>query len=123
VFRVCDPPVAPSYYSPELSGVPLNWGEFMEQEMARCKQGATEYLAAVTERLQRTGARVGSEVLVGKPADVIIDYAGKNPQSVLIMTTHGRAGLSRLVYGDVAESVLLGVPNPILLVKPGQPTS
>ena len=123
VFRVCDPPVAPSYYSPELSGVPLNWGEFMEQEMTRCRHAADEYLAEVAKRLQDTGALVSSEVLVGKAADVIIEYAGRNPYSVIVMTTHGRSGLSRLVYGSVAESVLLGVSNPILLIKPGQPDS
>ena len=123
VLRVCDPPVAPSYYSPELSGVPLNWGEFMEQEMTRCKHAATQYLAEVAERLQDTGARVSSEVLVGKPADVIIEYAAKNPYSVVVMTTHGRQGLSRLVYGSVAESVLLGVSNPVLLMKPRQSDS
>jgi nucleotide-binding universal stress UspA family protein len=118
LLRVCDPPVAPSYYSPELSGVPLNWGEFMEQEMARCKHVATEYLADITRRLAGTGATISSEVLVGKAADEIIEYAGKSPQSIIVMASHGRSGLSRLVYGSVAESVLLGVSNPILLTKP-----
>lgn len=123
LLRVCDPPIAPSYYSPELSGVPLNWGEFMEQEMTRCKTAAMEYLAEVSKRLADTGASVQTEVLVGKAADEIIGYAGKNPNSVVIMTTHGRSGISRLVYGSVAESVLMGVSNPILLIKPGQSDS
>ena len=57
------------------------------------------------------------EVLVGKAEDEIIDYANKNPYSVIVMATHGRSGLSRLVYGSAAESVLVGVKNPILLIK------
>ncbi len=118
LVRVCDPPIAPSYYSPELSGVPLNWGEFMEQEMTRCKQTATEYLATTAKRLADRGVKVKSKVLVGKAADEIIDYASKEPYSIVVMATHGRSGLSRLVYGSVAESVLIGVPNPILLAKP-----
>ena len=117
LVRVCDPPIAPSYYSPELSGVPLNSGEFMEQEMTRCKQSATEYLAVTAQRLTALGIKVKSEVLIGKPAEEIIDYAGKEPQSIVVMATHGRSGLSRLIYGSVAESVLVGVPNPILLAK------
>jgi nucleotide-binding universal stress UspA family protein len=120
LLRVCDPPIAPSYYSPELSGVPLNWGEFMEQEMTRCKHAATEYLSGVAKRLEATGAKVNIEVLVGKAADEIIEYADEHPQSIIIMNTHGRSGLGRLVYGSVAESVLVGVPNPILLTKPGE---
>lgn len=123
LMRVCDPPVAPSYYSPELSGVPLNWGEFMEQETSRCRHAATEYLQGVARRLEREGVRVKTEVMVGKAADEIIDYAGKHPQSIIVMTTHGRSGLSRLVYGSVAESVLIGVPNPILLTKPQEADS
>ncbi len=118
LLRVCDPPIAPSYYSPELSGVPLNWGEFMEQEITRCKQAATEYLATTAKRLADQGVKVKSEVLVGKAADEIIDFANKEPYSIVVMATHGRSGLSRLVYGSVAESVLLGIPNPILLAKP-----
>ncbi len=118
LIRVCDPPIAPSYYSPELSGIPLNWGEFMEQEVARCRQIAAEYLEQVAARLSSQGIRCETEVLVGKAADEIVDYAGRNPHSIIIMATHGRSGLSRLVYGSVAESVLTSVTNPILLTKP-----
>lgn len=123
LVRVCDPPVAPSYYSPELSGVPLNWGEFMEQEMTRCKHTATEYLAGIARRFEDAGVKAESEVLVGRAADEIIDYAGKHPFGIIVMTSHGRSGISRLVYGSVAESVLLGVTNPILLMKPPHPDS
>jgi len=118
LLRICDLPIAPSYYSPELSGVPLNWGEFMEQEMARCKQAALEYLSNLKDMLKDTGANITTETLVGKAGDEIIEYAAKNPYSVIVMTTHGRTGLSRLVYGSVAESVLMGIANPTLVIKP-----
>lgn len=118
LLRVCEPPVTPSYYSPELSGVPLNWGEFMEQETARCKQVAKEYLAKVANRLGDKSISVQSEVLVGKAADEIVDFASKNPLSVIVMATQGRSGIKRLVYGSTTESVLVGVTNPMLLVKP-----
>ncbi len=123
LLRVCDLPVTPSYYSPELSGVPLNWGEYMEQEIARSKQVAKEYLAEVARRLKDIGISVQSEVTVGKAADEIVNYTNKNPFSIIVMTTQGRSGLRRLVYGSVTESVLLGVPSPILLVRPGKPDS
>ena len=118
LIRVCDPPIAPAYYSPELSGVPLNWGEFMEQEMTRCKHVAGEYLEVTAKRFADKGVKVESEILVGQAADEIVDYASKQPYSIVVMATHGRSGLSRLVYGSVAESVLNDIPNPILLAKP-----
>ncbi len=118
LMEVVEPPVTPSYYSPELTGVPLNWGQFVEQEMARSKKAAEAHLAETEKRFKDKGIPVSSLVLTGKPAEEIINYAKKNPYMVIIMATHGRKGLSRLVYGSVAESVLFNVTNPIILVRP-----
>jgi nucleotide-binding universal stress UspA family protein len=118
LMQIIEPPVAPSYYSPELTGIPLNWGQFVEQEMARSKKAAQEYLAETEKRFKNMGVPVTSMVLTGKPAEEIVAYANKNPYTVIVMATHGRTGLSRLVYGSVAESVLFGVTNPIVLVRP-----
>ncbi|MFC2016287.1 universal stress protein [Chloroflexota bacterium] len=117
LLRVCEPLAVPSYSTPELSGVPLNWGEYVQQEMARAKQAAREYLAGVEKRLKDSNISVRSEVLEGKAADEIVDYVKKNPFNLIVMATHGRAGLSRWVYGSVAENVLLEVSNPVLLVR------
>ncbi len=119
LFEVCEPPSVPTYYSPELTGVPLNWGKFAEEELARSKKAATEHLAKLKEQFKTAGINnVTSIVLSGKPADVIIDYANKHPFTIVVMATHGRSGFSRLVYGSVAESVLFGITNPLVLVKP-----
>lgn len=117
LLRVCEPPTTPSYYAPELSGVPLNWGKYMEQEVAKCKQMAKEYLAEIEKRFKGIGISVRSEVLVGKANDEIVEYANKNPFNLIVMATHGRAGLSRWVYGSIAEYVVLGVSSPVLLVR------
>ncbi len=118
LLRVCEPPVMPTYYAPELSGVPLNWGQYMEQETARSRQVAKEYLAGVEERLKGVGVKARSEILVGNAADEIINYIKKNPFTLVVIATHGRSGLGRLVYGSVAATVLRGATSPILWVKP-----
>jgi len=118
LLRVSETPTMPSYYGPELSGVSLNWGEYLQREEARRKKVANEYLAQVEKRLKDSNISVQSKVLEGKAADEIIGYANKNPFSIIVMATHGRSGLSRLVYGSVAASLLQGVSNPIFLVKP-----
>ncbi len=118
LMEVCEPPVAPSYYSPELTGVPLNWGQFIEQEMVRSKEAAQKYLSGVETQFKDAGIPVSSMVLTGKPAEEIINYGNNNPYTVFLMATHGRSGLSRLVYGSVAESVLFDITNPIVLVRP-----
>jgi nucleotide-binding universal stress UspA family protein len=111
LLSVCEPMLLPSYYPVT---VPLNW----DDHVARCKRSDMEYLAKIEKRLVDAGLRVRSEVLVGKPADVIVDYVNKNPVNLIIMSTHGRSGASRWVLGSVAEKVLLGVSSPILLVRP-----
>lgn len=118
LLRVSETPSMPSYYGPELSGVSLNWGEYLQREEARRGKVAMEYLAKVEKRLKDSKISVQSEVLAGKAADEIIGYANKNPFSIIVMATHGRSGLSRLVYGSVAANLLQGVSNPIFLVKP-----
>jgi nucleotide-binding universal stress UspA family protein len=117
LIRVCEPPPMPSYYSMELSGVPLNWGQYVQQELDQCKQLSRDYLDEVEKRLKGKNIAVRSEILLGRASTEIIDFATRNPQSVIMMTTHGRSGLGRLVYGSVAESVLLGATNPIFLVR------
>ena len=117
LLRVCEPPAIPSYYGPELSEVPLNWGNYPQQDMVKIKQVASEYLAGIEKRLKDSNISVRSEVLEGKATDAITDYANNNPSSVIAMATHGRAGLSRWVYGSVTEYVVLGVSNPVLLIR------
>ena len=116
-MRICETPVVPSYYSPELTGVPLNWEQFVEQEMIRNKDEAQRYLADVEAQFKQAGIQATSVVLTGKPAEEIIAYGNKNPLTVIVMATHGRSGFSRLVYGSVAESVVFGITNPLVLVK------
>jgi len=117
LLRICEPPAIPPSYSPELSGVPLNWGEYMEQEVARCKQVSTAYLATIENQFKDIGISVQSEVLVGKASDVIVGYANNNPFTLIVMATHGRSGLSRLVYGSITANTISGVSCPILLVR------
>jgi nucleotide-binding universal stress UspA family protein len=79
---------------------------------------STDYLADVQKRLREKGINTNPEVLVGKASDEVVSYSIKNPGNLIVMATHGRSGLSRLVYGSVAANILVGVSNPIFLVKP-----
>jgi nucleotide-binding universal stress UspA family protein len=123
LLRVSETPAMPAYYAPELSEVPLNWAEYAQQETVRRKRVAAEYLAGIEQRFKDSKINVRSEVLEGKPTDEIVAYVPKNPFSVVVMATHGRAGLSRWVHGSVAEYVVLGVSNPVLLIGPCESTS
>jgi nucleotide-binding universal stress UspA family protein len=61
--------------------------------------------------------QVDTVILKGTPADAILTYAKAENIDLIVMSTHGRSGLARMVYGSVAENVLRHAPCPILLVR------
>jgi nucleotide-binding universal stress UspA family protein len=79
---------------------------------------AEEYLAAVVRRLTDRGfQRVETHVWYGPAAAAIVEAAAAQKADMIVMCTHGRTGLGRLVLGSVAESVLRGTTIPILIVR------
>jgi nucleotide-binding universal stress UspA family protein len=81
-------------------------------------QEAEDYLAAVKARLGERGvARVETSVWYGPAAFAIVEAARLRKIDLIVMSTHGRSGLGRLIVGSVAESVLRGTAVPILLLR------
>ena len=109
LLAVCDPTLPATYYAP----APINWDE----QVKGWKRQDEEYLARVEKQLKNSGLNVRSEVLMGKPAETIVEYASENRVSLIVMSTHGRSGAGRWVFGSVTEKVLHGVTTPILLVR------
>ena len=54
---------------------------------------------------------------MGQPADVIVNVAQRLPADLIVMVTHGRRGLARLVEGSIAEKVLRHTPCPVLAAR------
>ena len=63
------------------------------------------------------GGTVQRKVENGDAADVIIESAAADPGTLIAMATHGRSGLNRWLVGSVAEKVLRGSSNSLLLVR------
>jgi nucleotide-binding universal stress UspA family protein len=79
---------------------------------------AEEYLAAVVRRLADRGfKRVEPHVWYGPAAAAIVEAATAQKADMIVMSTHGRSGLGRLILGSVTESVLRGTTIPILIVR------
>jgi nucleotide-binding universal stress UspA family protein len=95
-----------------------NWKEHVQNIREHFKNEAESYLAGVRQRLSALGLKVTEKVLMGKPADEIIDYAQKNHPNLIIMATHGNSLASRWEYGNVADKVLYGVSSPVFIVRP-----
>ncbi len=83
---------------------------------------AQEYLATMRERLERT-ENVQAQTMFhqGMAAEVILALAETKPGSVLVMSTHGRTGLARLVLGSVTLAVARKAKIPLAIVPATSP--
>ena len=77
------------------------------------------YLMLKVEELKQQGLKdVDSMVLVGDAASNIVETAEQHPNSMVLMTSRGRAGLGRAILGSVADRVVSISTSPVLLVRP-----
>lgn len=85
-------------------------------EVARLSVG--EYLQQHEQRLRASGLKASIAVLEGKVASAIVRFAREADVDLIIMCTHGRTGLRRLLMGSVAEGVMRNAPCPVMLIRP-----
>jgi universal stress protein A len=71
------------------------------------------------------GVRYERHLLMGVAADEIVRFAGEKQVDLIVIGTHGRTGLSRVLVGSVAELVIRRAKCPVLSVKaaPAEPTT
>ena len=62
-------------------------------------------------------------LMIGSPATAIIEMAEREEVELIVMATHGRTGLLRVLMGSVAEEVVRKAKCPVLTVKPAQVAS
>jgi nucleotide-binding universal stress UspA family protein len=79
---------------------------------------AEEYLQKIKASLTPSGIKVTTRILVGSIANTLADYIKNSNADLLLLSTHGRSGLSRWIWGSVAEKVLHSTSIPIFLVRP-----
>ena len=81
--------------------------------------GEAEQMAARLEKVQPDNPRlpVTHKLLRGDPAAEIVRFAARAKIDLIVLGTHGRGGLSRLLMGSVAEHVLRKAQCPVVTVK------
>jgi nucleotide-binding universal stress UspA family protein len=78
---------------------------------------AERYLVPFATELRANGIRVTTEVRCGEPVAEILAGAREAKADMIIMTTHGRTGVGRLLFGSVAEAVLRQADVPVFLMR------
>ena len=78
---------------------------------------AKDYLNQVVSQVKLDGVKVQTQVITGKAADSLADYATNNGFDLVVIATHGRGGVSRWVWGSVADRVLRSACVPLLMIR------
>jgi nucleotide-binding universal stress UspA family protein len=79
---------------------------------------AKSYLHARSASCAPASVTIKSEVRIGSPAEVILEYVETYGTDLIVMATHGRTGLKRWVYGSVTAKVLRSVNCSMLVIRP-----
>ena len=87
----------------------------MEQHKKRLAEFVTEKVAGAA-----TGLKMHQLVDAGQPFGSIVDCADKEGVDLIVMSSNGRSGLSRMLIGSVTDKILRGSPCPVLVVPSGK---
>jgi len=89
----------------------------IDRAVALQLEEARAYLQGEARKLQAEGFLVEWEVRQGVAADEIIKCARNNRIDIIAISSHGRSGLGRLVFGSVSDRVLREAGIPVMVVK------
>lgn len=95
-----------------LAGQPYQ--QLAELASRRASAEMDEFLAPLAER---EGVWFRRQVAMGDPAETIVEVATDGEFDLIVMGTHGRTGLKRMILGSVAEAVCRHAPCPVLTIR------
>jgi len=109
IFQALDAQALESLASPAQ-------GRYVDTLVNEKRTSSSDYLQTIGTSFQKQ-IPVSCTVELGKPEDLILDKAAADPQTLVVMATHGRSGFQRWVLGSVADKALHGVANDLFLVR------
>jgi nucleotide-binding universal stress UspA family protein len=84
------------------------------------EDSAERELPKIAECEECAGLNVEEVIVHGDAASEIVRVAGERGVDLIVISSHGRTGLGRILFGSTAESVVRHAPCPVLVVKPPQ---
>jgi universal stress protein A len=113
-LNVIEPIVPTVGYSGMTEPLPIDITEQLEDSAER-------ELPKLAECDACSGLEVEELVVHGEAASEIVRVAAERKVDLIVISSHGRTGLGRILFGSTAESVVRHAPCPVLVVKPPPP--
>jgi len=110
LLHVIDP--ADAGYSAQAS-IPSFSEEWYQQEQSKSERLFDE----IEAELGDDAPAIETTVEVGKPVRTIVEYADEEEIDQIVMGSHGRSGVTRILLGSVAEAVVRRSPVPVTVVR------
>ncbi len=85
-------------------------------EMKELKQRIERALERAREKAEGAGVEVMTHTEVGTPHKEVVSFAKANDVDLVVMSSHGRSGVQRLLLGSVTERVLRTLKRPVLVI-------
>ncbi len=101
---------------PAYAATPVSVNTEYYPTLEMLESDGKRYLEDVADLLRQRGYHVSTKVEVGDPAEAIILAATRQEADLIVMSTHGRSGVSRLLFGSVTSRVLSRTIRPVLVV-------
>lgn len=90
-----------------------------EDQAQQAREQMKKYLIGLRAELRSEDCTVRTQLIEGASVPhLICDYVKSEGIDLIVMSTHGRTGLSRLLFGSVAREVMECVDVPVLLIRP-----
>ena len=110
VAHVYEPPASLSH-----SGVA---DDLIEAELENTiRHDVEKQMEPVLATVRAAGVKVRGEILAGHASKQLVDLASRSGAALLVVGTHGRTGLKKLVVGSVAGQIIATAPCPVLTVR------
>lgn len=108
LLHVIDPIEAGYSATASVPGFSEEWYKHQQEEAEALFEEAREYV---------DGTEVATATAVGRPSRTIVEYAEENDIDHIVMGSHGRSGVTRILLGSVAEAVVRRSPIPVTIVR------
>jgi nucleotide-binding universal stress UspA family protein len=90
-----------------------------DEQLMQLRDEMKQHLMSLRSKLRNENVNVRVQWIEGTGvAEIIIEYLKEEKADLVVMSSHGRTGISRLIFGSVANQVMEAVHIPVLIIRP-----